>query len=326
MINDGIKLQGYKMSKVHISVVTPVYACGECLDLLYQRLIQSISKITESFEIIMVNDASPDNSWELIKQLSDKDPRVKGINLSRNFGQHYAITAGLDFAKGDWVVVMDCDLQDQPEMISRLYDEAQKGYDVVVGIRAQRNDRYLKKLLSKLFYKSYYFFTEIKINHNFGNFGIYSQKVIQNVNKFKEQNRSFGLFVIWLGFARQEIEIEHAKREYGKSAYNFPKMLDLAIDSIVSHSNKPLKISVKLGFLLSFMSIVYSIWLVLSYFIWEIPIEGWTSLIVSLYFLTGLILGAIGMLGLYVGKIFDETKNRPLYVIDSLTFDHKSDH
>jgi polyisoprenyl-phosphate glycosyltransferase len=308
------------MSNTYISIVIPVYGCCECLEILYQRLNKSLAVITDDYEIIMVNDASPDNSWDCIQELAEKDNRVKGVNLSRNFGQHYAITAGLDYCDADWTVVMDCDLQDQPEMINRLYEQTKQGYDIVVGIRAQRNDRFIKKLLSKIFYSIYYFFTDTKINHNFGNFGIYSRKVIENVKKFREQNRSFGLFVIWLGFSRKEIEIEHAKRKYGKSSYNFSKMLNLAIDSIVSHSNKPLKISVNFGFIMSFISIIYSLWLVINYILWRTPVEGWTSLMVSMFFLAGLIIASIGMLGLYIGKIFNETKNRPLYIVDTTTF------
>ena len=133
--------------KTHISIVIPVYGCSACLEQLYQRLQKSLTLITDDFEIILVNDASPDDSWSCIQQLAESDNRVKGVNLSRNFGQHYAISAGLDYARGDWVVVMDCDLQDQPEMIKRLYNKAQEGFDVVVGIRSQRKDNFLKKLV-----------------------------------------------------------------------------------------------------------------------------------------------------------------------------------
>ncbi|NOQ17304.1 MAG: glycosyltransferase [Methyloprofundus sp.] len=313
------------MKKKHISIVIPVYGCSACLEYLYQRLQTSLTPITEDFEIIMVNDASPDDCWPIIQQLAKKDSRVKGINLSRNFGQHYAITAGLDFTSGDWVVVMDCDLQDQPEMIERLYNKAQEGFDVVVGVRAQRKDKFLKKLSSKVFYKVFHYFTDTKIDKSIGNFGIYSRKVITSVIKFKEQNRSFGLFVIWLGFSRAEIDIEHAQRTHGESAYTFRKSLNLAVDSIVSHSNKPLKITVNLGFFLSTFSFLYSIWLITSFFVWETPVPGWTSVMVSLFFLAGLTIASIGMLGIYIGKVFDETKNRPLYIVDSLTFKEENE-
>jgi len=309
----------------YISIVIPVYGCSECLEILYQRLCGALSQITEHYEIIMVNDASPDDSWSNIRELAKKDPRVKGINLSRNFGQHYAITAGLDHVNGEWVVVMDCDLQDKPEMIPRLYNKTKEGFNVVVGIRTKRNDSLLKKITSRLFFKIFYYFTDVHIENSIGNFGIYSKKVINNIKKFKEQNRSFGLFIIWLGFSRAEIEIEHGFREHGKSSYSLKKLTDLAIDSIVSHSNKPLKLSVKLGFILSFASIIYSSWLIMSKLLWNTPIQGWTSLMVSLFFLAGLIIISIGMLGLYIGKIFNETKQRPLYVIESITFEESNE-
>ena len=142
-----------QMENPHISIVTPVYGCANCLERLHERLVSSLSEISENFEIIMVNDGSPDDAWDRIIQLGKRDGRIKGINLSRNFGQHHAITAGLDYAHGDWVVVMDCDLQDQPEEISKLYRKAQEGYDVVFGRRIARRDNYLKRLGSELFYK-----------------------------------------------------------------------------------------------------------------------------------------------------------------------------
>ena len=305
----------------HISVVTPVYGCAVNLGKLYSRLTNTLQKITENYEIIMVNDASPDGAWETIKLLAEKDPHVKGINLSRNFGQHRAITAGLDFACGEWIVVMDCDLQDQPEEIPKLYAKAQEGYDVVVGKRVERQDSFFKKAGSALFYKIYNYLTDSKIDRAIGNFGIYSAKVIDSVRQFKEQNRSFGLFVLWSGYKRTEIEIIHAEREIGKSSYTLSKLINLAIESIVAHSNKPLQLSVKLGFSLSFLSFLYAFWLIVRYLLWGHHVEGWTSLIVSVYFLAGLIIGSIGMTGLYIGKIFDEVKWRPLYLISETTFE-----
>jgi len=307
------------MSK--ISVVSPVYGCCDSLNDLYARLKESLSTISEDFEIIFVNDASPDNAWDTIKELVAKDNRVKGINLSRNFGQHKAIAAGLAHAQGDWVVVMDCDLQDQPEEIIKLYNKAQEGYDVVFGRRVIRNDSFFKKLGSKIFYKIYNYFTETNIDNSVANFSIISNQVLQELQKFREQNRSYPLFVNWLGFRRINIHINHSKREDGKSSYTFQKLMNLAIDSIVSQSNKPLRLSIKFGFMLSFLSIFYGIWLILRYFTQSIPVEGWTSVMVSIFFIGGLLFANMGFLGLYIGKVFNETKNRPLYLIQEITFD-----
>ncbi len=305
---------------IHISIVTPVYGCSTSLEKLHKRLVITLTQITESFEIIMVNDASPDNAWGIIKELAQKDNRIKGINFSRNFGQHRAITAGLDYAQGDWVVVMDCDLQDKPEEITKLYNKAQEGFDVVFGRRIQRKDPYFKQLVSKLFYKVYNYFTESKIDNTVANFSIISSKVIEKLKSLREQNRSYPLFVHWIGFKRTNINIEHAKREEGKSSYTLKKLIDLAIDSIVSQSNKPLRLSIKFGFIISVLSLLYAMFLIVRYFVQGTPVEGWTSVMVSIYFIGGLLFANMGMLGLYIGKIFDEAKNRPLYIIEETTF------
>jgi dolichol-phosphate mannosyltransferase len=305
---------------IHISVVTPVYGCAESLPKLYERLKKILSVITNDFEIIMVNDTSPDNAWEVIIQLAQQDKRVKGINFSRNFGQHHAITAGLDYAKGEWVVVMDCDLQDQPEEIIKLYNKAQEGYDIVFGKRHQRKDSLFKRSSSKIFYIILDYFTESKIDNSIANFSILSSKVVEKLRILREQNRLYPLFVNWVGFKRADIDIAHASREEGKSSYTLSKLINLAIDGIVSQSNKPLKLAIKFGFLISLISFLYAGWLVIKYLLFSVPVEGWTSVMVSIYFISGLLFANMGLLGLYIGKIFDETKNRPLYLIDETTF------
>ena len=201
----------------HISVVTPVYGCANCLQKLYERLLKSISNITDDFEIVMVNDASPDGAWDMIQELARQDKRVKGINFSRNFGQHHAITAGLDYAAGDWVVVMDCDLQDQPEEILKLYAKAQDGYDVVFGRRKERQDLFLKKLSSTIFYRVLMYFTDKEFDPAIANFSVISKKVVNSLRNLREQNRNFPLAVGWLGFNTAVIDIEHAARSDGIS-------------------------------------------------------------------------------------------------------------
>ncbi len=308
------------MNSVHISVVVPVYGCSKCLHVLYQRLRTTLSKITDDFEIIMVNDASPDDAWDVIKTLAYDDKRVRGINLSRNFGQHKAITAGLDFAAGEWVVVMDCDLQDRPEEIVKLYNKVNEGYEIVFGRRIERKDSFFKRLSSTIFYKIYDYFTESKVDASVANFSIISFKVVEKLRMLKEQHRSYPLFVNWVGFKRVNIDVEHAQREEGRTSYTFRKLLDLAIDGIVSQSNKPLRLSIKFGFILSFLSLLYASLLVVRYFLFYIPVEGWTSVIVSIYFIGGLLFANLGILGLYIGKSFDESKSRPLYLIEETTF------
>lgn len=303
-----------------LSIVTPVYRCEQCLVELCDRLHKTLGKISSSYEIILVNDGSPDSSWSVIEELSVKDRRVKGIKLSRNFGQHYAITAGLSYAKGRWIVVMDCDLQDRPEEIRKLYDKATEGYDLVVGVRESRRDNWFKKLTSRFFYHTYAYFTDSRVINDIGNFGIYHQKVIGSIMRLKEQTRSFGLFAIWVGFKRTEINIVHDERACGSSSYSFSKRLNLALDSIVSHSNKLMYLAIKIGFGLSVLAFTYGTWLVARYFLWSIPVPGWTSTIVAIHFTAGLIISSIGIIGLYIAKIFDEVKGRPLFVIDKTTF------
>jgi len=273
-------------NNIHISIITPVYGCSSSLEKLYARLISTLTQITEDFEIIMVNDASPDNAWE-----------------------------------GEWVVVMDCDLQDQPEEIIKLYNKAQEGYDVVFGRRHQRKDSFFKRLGSKLFYKILDYFTESKIDNSVANFSLISSNVVDQLRKLREQNRLYPLFVNWVGFKRTDIDIAHSKREEGKSSYTFQKLVNLAIDGIVSQSNKPLKLAIKFGFIMSILSLFYAFWLTIRYFIFSIPVQGWTSVMVSIYFIGGLLFANMGILGLYIGKTFDETKNRPLYLIEETTFD-----
>jgi dolichol-phosphate mannosyltransferase len=308
----------------HISVVSPVYGCPEALYELCERLHLTLGAINREYEIILINDGSPDNSWEIIRELANKDLRVKGINLSRNFGQHNAITAGLDFARGNWVVVMDCDLQDLPEEISKLYEEALLGFDIVVGKRVERKDNWLKKTSSKIFHILFYYFTKTKSNNQVGNFGIYSQVVIATIRQFPEKNRCFGLVALWTGFSRSEIEVKHSQRSYGKSSYSPAKRIRLASDILITHSNMLLEITAFLGIFISLVSFILSSWLIIRYFLHGTPLIGWTSIIVSIYFTTGLVIGCIGILGLYVGKIFDEVKGRPHYVVSATTFDVKN--
>ena len=305
----------------YISVVTPVYGCGKSLDTLYERVRDTLTTITEDFEIIMVNDASPDGAWNKIKALATADKRVKGINLSRNFGQHRAIAAGLDYSRGEWTVVMDCDLQDQPEDIVKLYNKAMEGYEIVFGRRVERKDSVYKRLTSKLFYMVNDYFTENKMDNTVANYSIISKNVRDSVLRFKEQNRVYALYVNWVGFKKTEIDIEHARRPVGKSSYTFSKLIYLAIDSIVSQSNKPLRLAIKIGFMMSLLSFLYGVWLIIKHFAFEEAIAGWTSVMVSIYFIGGLLFANMGVLGLYIGKIFDETKNRPIYLIQETTFD-----
>ncbi len=298
-----------------LSVVSPVYGCRNTLPELYQRLEKTLSSISERFEIILVDDASPDTAWDAITALASRDDRVKGIRLSRNFGQHYAITAGLECAAGEWVVVIDCDLQDRPEEIPNLYQTAKTGYDIVFGQRIQRKDNFLKKNFSRLFYKLLGFLTDTKQDSTISNFGIYHQKAVQAVGMMRDRQRYFPAMIQWVGFKKTSLPVEHGARRSGKSSYSLRKLARLSLDVILSSSDKPLRLTVKLGILISFLAFIYALINIFRYFSGEIEVMGWTSLIISIWFLAGVIIFLIGVVGLYVGKIFDSVKNRPAFII-----------
>lgn len=298
-----------------MSVVIPVYRAEGCLTELYHRLVSSLETITRDFEIILVEDCGGDRSWEIISALGQADKRVKGIQFSRNFGQHYGITAGIDHAGGDWVVVMDCDLQDRPEEIPRLYAKALEGYDVVLACRGRRNDPFFKRLLSWTFYKIFNYLSDISHEGKAGNFRIISKKVANNFKAMREQLRFYGGIIDWLGFTTTSIEVFHDERYQGKSTYTLRKLMKLAFDTIIAYSDKPLRLSIKIGFTLAFLSVAYGSYIIYRAVTTGSPVLGWSSLIVSLYFLGGIIIAILGILGIYLGKTFDETKKRPLYVI-----------
>ncbi len=314
-------------NSVHISVVVPVYGCAKSLSELCQRLNTTLSAIDEKFEILLVNDEriTQTDAWDEIVRLAALDHRIKGINLSRNFGQHKAITAGIDYAYGDWVVVMDCDLQDQPEEISKLYAKAQEGYDVVFGRRHERQDSTSKKLGSILFYKIYDYLTESDTDNTVANFSIISQEVAQNYRKLREQNRSFPFFVRWMGFKSAKIDIEHAARKEGETSYSFIKLLNLASDNIISQSNKLLRMSIHLGFTMSGLAFLYILFLVYKYFFLSVAAAGWTTVVASIYLIGGMIFANLGILGIYIGKTFNETKGRPIYIVSETTWEEKEE-
>ena len=305
----------------HISVVIPVYRAEGCLHELYRRLKNSLETITHDFEIVMVEDCGGDNSWQIIAQLAQTDARVKGYQFSRNFGQHYGITAGLDQCTGDWAVIMDCDLQDQPEEIPRLYAKAQEGFDVVLARRGKRKDALPKRIASYAFYKLFSYLAGIRYDAEVGNFRIISKKVVKYFQTMREKLRFFGGMVDWMGFPTTSISVQHAERFEGKSTYTFRKLLTLATETIIAYSDKPLKLSIRFGFAMSFFAFLYGLYILYRALVYGSAITGWSSLIVSFYLLGGIIIGILGIIGIYLGKTFDETKKRPLYIIMNATHD-----
>lgn len=304
---------------MEISIVIPVYRAEQIMDELVTRLTRSLQAITSSYEIILVEDGGPDKSWDKIVVNAQKHPQIKGILLSRNFGQHHAITAGLDASKGNWVVVMDCDLQDQPEEIARLYAKAKEGYDIVYARRAQRQDTFFKRMSSKVFYGVFAYLSGIPQDNSIANFGIYSRKVINVINSMREPMRAFAPMARWVGFNRTAIDVAHAERFAGESSYSWSKLFNLALDFAMAYSDKPLKLTIKLGIGISILAVLYTLYNIVLYNMGIITLTGYTSLIVSIWFLSGLIIFTLGIIGLYIGKMFEGIKNRPLYIIDKTT-------
>lgn len=298
------------------SIVVPVYGCKEALPELHRRLVDVLEKMGKSFEIILVDDHDPQNSWEEIARICAVDSRVRGIKLSRNFGQIRAITAGLDNCVGEWVVVMDCDLQDRPEAIPALYGRAEEGFDVVFAKRVERKDSALTKFLSRAFYKVYEYFTDGTYDASLCNFSVSRRVVIENYCKMREHNRGYTMFIKWLGFKQDAIELEGDARFSGVSSYSFRKKVSMAFELITAQSNKPLRLSVNIGFAIAIAAFCFLAFSVFRRLFFQDVTAGWTSIISSIFLMGGLILAAIGVVGLYIGNIFTEVKNRPLYVIE----------
>ncbi|NML69374.1 glycosyltransferase family 2 protein [Chryseobacterium sp. RP-3-3] len=299
-----------------ISIVSPVYRAEKILPILVSEINKVSEKMGVDYEIILVDDRSPDNSWEVMKSLAEKNKHLKIYRLSRNFGQHPAIMAGLSKAKGEWIVVMDCDLQDQPKEIEKLYHKALEGYDTVLARREIRIDSFFKRWSSKMFYKVFNYLAGIEINNEVANFGIYHRKVIQSVLNINDNIKFFPLFANWVGFNSTNVSVEHSSREDGKSSYSLSRLISLAFNVIISFSDKPLKIFVGFGAAISFLSVLVAAFFVIRYFEGKITEPGFSSLILSIWFLSGVVISCIGIVGIYLGKTFNQTKNRPVFIID----------
>jgi dolichol-phosphate mannosyltransferase len=305
----------------HISVVSPVYRAEGCVAELCRRLKLAVAPITEDFEIILIEDRGPDNSWAAIREEASKDVRVRGIRLAKNFGQHRAITAGLDIAKGDWVVVIDCDLQDPPEGIPLLYAKAHEGYEIVVALFEERVESTLRQKLSQSFWTGLSWLAGIPFDHRIGNFRIMSQRVVENFCGYREQLRLLGGITALMGFTTTTLPLKREERYAGETSYTYRKLLAIAVDIAMAYSDKPLKLSVTAGLLISGLAIIVGGVILLLGLTGMINVPGWASVMVSLYLIGGLIIANLGVIGYYIGKTFDETKRRPLYVIENTTDD-----
>lgn len=309
-----------------ISVVSPIYRGEKMLDELVERIEKAVEGITSDYEIVLVNDCSPDNSWECIERRCKTDRRVKGVNLSRNFGQHYAITAGLSKAQGEWVVVMDCDLQDRPEEIPNLYRKAQEGYDSVFAQRLERQDSWTKRMSSTLFYGVFSFLTDSHQDKSVANFGIYHRKVVEAILSMNDSIRYFPIMAQWVGFRKGYLPVQHAESERGKSSYSLFKLFRLASDNMIGFSDKPLRLMLKIGFYITLLSLLVALYYFVKWAMGWIEVDGFTTLVISVWFALGTIAMMLGVTGIYIGKIYDRVKGRPTFIIsETLNMDKDDD-
>jgi polyisoprenyl-phosphate glycosyltransferase len=313
---------GHPMSKtksVYFSVVVPIYQAAGCLQELIERLEKVLSHITAEYEIILVDDHSQDSSWAMIVALAKQKMFIKGIRLSKNFGQHHAIAAGLDAACGEWIAVMDEDLQDIPEELPRLLSKANYGYDVVLARRMNRKHSWYVQGLSNAFYLLLGYLTGEKQDPAIGNFGVYHKKVIAEVVALKEPFRYFPSMVRWVGFRQTTFNVPHGSSKNQVSGYDFSKRFHLALNTLLAYSDKPLRATIKLGFLIALLGFLFAFITLVRYFLGAIIVPGYASLIVSVWVLSGIMLMTLGLVGLYIGKIFEGVKNRPIYIVDQRT-------
>lgn len=306
------------ISNLKISVISPVYKGENIVDKLCVELIKSLKQITDDFEIILVDDCSTDNSWFKIQKNAKIYNEIKGIKLSKNFGQHNAITAGLEHCSGEWIVVMDCDLQDRPEEIINLYNN-KEGFDLVVAKRTYRKHSFVKRFYSYTFYRIFSYLTDTNQNDSIANFGIYNRKVINAIISLKERTKAFSIMSKWVGFRRLELDVKHDLRYEGKSSYTLKKLLKLSFALMISFSNKPLKLSIFIGIIIILSTALLSLYFLKLYFYGGIEVPGYTSIILSIWFFSGIIISLIGITGLYIGEMFLQVKERPLYIIDETT-------
>jgi glycosyltransferase involved in cell wall biosynthesis len=301
----------------HLSVVIPVYGCADCLTALHARLTASLEKICSDWEIVYVDDRSPDSCWQQLTAFAGADSRVRAYRLSRNFGQHAAITAGLAHSRGDWTVVMDCDLQDAPEEIPRLYAEANEGHDIVLTRRDQRFQGRIRKLTSRAYFKARNLFFKTDMETEYSTLSILSRKVVDAFLSVRDRDRQYMLILHWLGFDHVAIEISQTDRHAGRSSYTWRSLAKVGLDGMFFQTTVLLRWIVYLGFAVAFAGGLLAAFLVYSYFVSD-PLPGWTSVAVLTLVIGGFMIVSTGVSALYVGKVFEQVKQRPLYVIDRI--------
>ena len=300
---------------VELSVVVPVYGCADCLPTLHHRLVETLEGRVGTFEIVLVDDRARDGAWSVICRLAEKDRRVRGIRLSRNFGQHAAITAGLAECTGARAVVMDCDLQDPPEVIPRLLEASSAGHDVVLGRRKRKQQSIPRRIAASLYFRAVSALAGRRFDGEFGAFSLITRPVIDAYLRLRDRDRHYLFILYWLGYDAAAIDYEQSPRHSGTSAYSLRALLEHALAGLMFQTTTLLRCIIYLGFGVSAAGVLLAAYLVYVFFV-RTPPPGWTSLAVLILVIGGFIILSTGVTGLYIGKIFEQVKDRPLYVID----------
>jgi glycosyltransferase involved in cell wall biosynthesis len=313
------------MTRKKISVLIPAYNEEDVLRHLYERLgkLANENNIYD-FEFLFVNDGSRDRTLEMIKEYAESDHRISYINLSRNFGKEIAMIAGLDYVSGDATVIIDADLQDPPELIPQMISYWEEGYDDVYARRKSRaGETWFKQATSELYYKILQKSTNIPIQQDTGDFRLLSRRAVEALRQFRESQRNAKGMFSWIGYKKKEILYDRDPRAAGETKWNYTKLLNLAIDGITSFTTAPLRIASLFGLLISFIAFIYIVWLVIRTLIFGPDVAGYPSLMAVVLFLGGVQLLSLGIIGEYIGRIFNETKQRPLYLVEEY---HTSGH
>ena len=298
-----------------LSVVIPVYNETELIEELIGRTNKVLLEMEISYEILLVDDGSVDDSWSKITSLKARFPNLKSIKFSRNFGHHYAISAGLREVTGDFAVVMDGDLQDRPEVIPKLFQKIHEGFDVVFVARENRPESKLYLVLQRIYYFVLNTLSGLEFNSKYANFSIINRKVIDSFNLLSENTRFYGSSILWLGYKKGEVSAQHGTRFAGKPSYTISKRIRLALDVIIAFSDRPLKFAIYLGITQALVSIIFVVNLVSKYFLGSNSESIQEIILASIFLSTGIIVLILGLIGIYIGRIYRETKMRPLFLI-----------
>ena len=309
-----------------ISIIIPLYNEKEAIPTLYERILKVILSIEEyEFEILFINDGSTDDSLEIIKILRKKDDRISYVNLSRNFGKEIAMIAGIDYATGDAVIFLDADLQDPPEVIPQLIERWEEGYDDVYAKRKSRKgETFFKKFTSKMYYRILQKLTNVPIQEDTGDFRLLDRRCVNALKKLRESQRSSKSMFSWIGYNKKEVLFDRDPRIAGKTKWSYKKLIDLAIDGITSFTTSPLRLATYISIPTFIILFIYFIYVIAKSIAIKEPVQAFQAIILLILFFSGIQILLFGIIGEYLGKIFNETKNRPLYFVDEYNGEKES--